>query len=42
MVRTIAIVDVDMTRDLGFVRSSLDVNKHADLSMVEEATKRLK
>ncbi len=34
--------NVDMTRDLGFVRSSLDVNKHADVSMVEEAAKRLK
>jgi ABC-type nitrate/sulfonate/bicarbonate transport system substrate-binding protein len=33
--------NVDMTRDLGFVRSSLDVGKHADLSMVEEAAKRL-
>jgi NitT/TauT family transport system substrate-binding protein len=34
--------NVDMTRDLGFVRSSLDVKKHADLSMVQEAAKRLK
>jgi sulfonate transport system substrate-binding protein len=34
--------NVDMTRDLGFVRSSLDVEKHADLSMLEEAAKRLK
>jgi hypothetical protein len=31
-----------MTRDLGFVKSSLDVKKHADLSVVEEAAKRLK
>jgi NitT/TauT family transport system substrate-binding protein len=34
--------NVDMTRDLGFVRSTLDVKKHADLSMVEEAAQRLK
>jgi sulfonate transport system substrate-binding protein len=34
--------NVDMTRDLGFVRSRLDVKKHADLSIVEEAAKRLK
>ena len=34
--------NVDMTRDLGFVRSNLDVKRHADLSMVEEAAKRLK
>jgi NitT/TauT family transport system substrate-binding protein len=34
--------NVDMTRDLGFVRSSLDVKKHADLSMVQEAAARLK
>jgi sulfonate transport system substrate-binding protein len=34
--------NVDMTRDLGFVKSSLDVKKHADLSIVEEAAKRLK
>lgn len=34
--------NVDMTRDLGFVRSSLDVEKHADLSMLEEAAQRLK
>jgi sulfonate transport system substrate-binding protein len=33
--------NVDMTRDLGFVKSSLDVKKHADLSIVEEAAKRL-
>jgi hypothetical protein len=31
-----------MTRDLGFVRGSVDVKKHADLSLVEEAAKRLK
>jgi sulfonate transport system substrate-binding protein len=34
--------NVDMTRDLGFVRSKLDVKKHADLSLVEEAAKGLK
>jgi NitT/TauT family transport system substrate-binding protein len=34
--------NVDMTRDLGFVKASLDVRKHADLSLVEEAAKRLK
>jgi hypothetical protein len=31
-----------MTRDLGFVRSTLDVKKQADLSIVQEAAKRLK
>jgi sulfonate transport system substrate-binding protein len=34
--------NVDLTRDLGFVRSSLDVKRIADLSIVEEAAKRLK
>jgi NitT/TauT family transport system substrate-binding protein len=34
--------NVDMTRDLGFVRSNLDVKKIADLSIAEEAAKRLK
>jgi ABC-type nitrate/sulfonate/bicarbonate transport system substrate-binding protein len=34
--------NVDMTRDLGFVRTALDVRKHTDLSIVQEATKRLK
>ena len=34
--------NVDMTRDLGFVKSNLDVNKIADLSIAEEAAKRLK
>ena len=34
--------NVDMTKDLGFVRASIDVKKHADLSLVEEAAKRLK
>jgi sulfonate transport system substrate-binding protein len=34
--------NVDMTKDLGFVRASFDVKKHADLSIVEEAARRLK
>jgi NitT/TauT family transport system substrate-binding protein len=34
--------NVDMTRDLGFVKSTIDVKKYADLSIVEEAAKRLK
>src|SRR5262249_40517151 len=34
--------NVDMTRDLGFVRGTVDVKKHTDLSLVEEAAKRLR
>jgi sulfonate transport system substrate-binding protein len=34
--------NLDMTKDLGFMRANLDVKKHADLSIVEEAAKRLK
>ena len=34
--------NIDMTKDLGFVRASFDVKKHTDLSLVEEAAKRLK
>jgi ABC-type nitrate/sulfonate/bicarbonate transport system substrate-binding protein len=34
--------NVDMTRDLGFVRSALDVKKHTDLSIVQDAAKRFK
>ena len=34
--------NVDLTRDLGFVKSSIEVKKLADLGMVEEAAKRLK
>ena len=34
--------NVDMTRDLGFVKESFDVKAHSDLSLVEEAAKRLK
>jgi sulfonate transport system substrate-binding protein len=33
--------DVDITRDLGFVKSSFDVKAYSDLSMVEEAARRL-
>jgi ABC-type nitrate/sulfonate/bicarbonate transport system substrate-binding protein len=33
--------NVDMTHDLGFVKAAPDVKKHADLSIVEEAAKRL-
>ncbi|MFL4986409.1 MAG: ABC transporter substrate-binding protein [Xanthobacteraceae bacterium] len=34
--------NVDMTKDLGFVKASFDVKKYSDLSIVEEAAKRLK
>jgi sulfonate transport system substrate-binding protein len=34
--------NVDMTHELGFTRASFDVKKYSDLSMVEEAAKRLK
>jgi len=34
--------NVDMTRDLGFVKTAPDVRKHTDLSIVEEAAKRTK
>jgi NitT/TauT family transport system substrate-binding protein len=34
--------NVDMTRDLGFVRGAIDIKKHTDLSLVEEAAKRLR
>jgi len=34
--------NVDMVRDLGFIKSTIDVKKYADLSIVEEAAKRLK
>ena len=33
--------NVDMTRDLGFVKTSFDVKTHSDLSLIEEAAKRL-
>ena len=34
--------NVDMTKALGFVQSSFDVKTHSDLSLVEDAAKRLK
>jgi len=33
--------NIDMTKELGFIKSSLDVKKYSDLSMIEEAAKRL-
>jgi sulfonate transport system substrate-binding protein len=33
--------NIDMTHDLGFIKSSFDVKKYSDLSMIEEAAKRL-
>ncbi len=33
--------NVDVTHELGFVKASLDVKAHSDLSLVEEAAKRL-
>jgi len=33
--------NVDLTHELGFARASFDVKTHADLSLIEEATKRL-
>jgi NitT/TauT family transport system substrate-binding protein len=34
--------NVDLTQQLGFVHARLDVQSHADLTMIEEAAKRLK
>jgi NitT/TauT family transport system substrate-binding protein len=34
--------NVDMTKELGFVKASFDVKAHSDLNMIEEAAKRLK
>jgi sulfonate transport system substrate-binding protein len=34
--------NVDTTLELGFIRSRLDVKQHSDLSLIEEAAKRLK
>ncbi|HMA74753.1 MAG TPA: ABC transporter substrate-binding protein [Xanthobacteraceae bacterium] len=34
--------NVDLTRDLGFIRASFDVNKFTDLSIVRDAAQRLK
>src|SRR6202046_2468383 len=33
--------NVDMTKDLGFVKASFDVKAHSDLSLIQEAAKRL-
>lgn len=34
--------NVDLTRDLGFIKASFDVKRFADLSIVQDAAKRLK
>ncbi len=34
--------NVDMTHELGFAKASFDVKAHSDLSLIEEAAKRLK
>jgi sulfonate transport system substrate-binding protein len=34
--------NVDLTRDLGFVKSSIDIKQYSDLSLIEEAARRLK
>ncbi len=34
--------NVDATRDLGFVKNKIDIKKYSDLSLVQEAAKRLK
>jgi NitT/TauT family transport system substrate-binding protein len=34
--------NVETTAELGFIRSSFDVKKYSDLSLIEEAAKRLK
>lgn len=34
--------NIDIQKELGFIKSGLDVRKYADLSIVEEAVKRLK
>ena len=34
--------NVDTTQELGFVKKQIDIRKYADLSLVEEAAKRLK
>ena len=34
--------NIDLVRDLGFTKASFDVKKYTDLSIVEEAAKRLK
>ncbi|HEY6001358.1 MAG TPA: hypothetical protein VIV57_00710 [Anaeromyxobacter sp.] len=34
--------NIDLARDLGLLEASLDVKKHADLSLVREAAARLR
>ncbi|MGN6463757.1 MAG: ABC transporter substrate-binding protein [Pseudolabrys sp.] len=34
--------NVDLVQELGFIKQKIDVTKHADLSLVQEAAKRLK
>jgi len=34
--------NMDTMKQLGFVKDSLDIKKHSDLSLIEEANKRLK
>jgi NitT/TauT family transport system substrate-binding protein len=34
--------NVELARELGFVKGSLEVEKFADLSLIQEAAKRLK
>jgi NitT/TauT family transport system substrate-binding protein len=34
--------NVDATADMGFIKSRFDVKQHSDLSLIEEAAKRLK
>jgi sulfonate transport system substrate-binding protein len=34
--------NVDLVKELGFIKASVDVSKYADLSLVQEAAKRLK
>jgi sulfonate transport system substrate-binding protein len=34
--------NVDLTRDMGFIKASFDVSKYTDLGLVKEAAKRLK
>jgi hypothetical protein len=34
--------NIDLTHQLGFIKAKLDVSKYTDLSLVQEAAKRLK
>jgi NitT/TauT family transport system substrate-binding protein len=34
--------NIDLQLQLGLVKASIDVKKHADLSLVEEAAKRIR